>query len=58
MKDAAYIAEGRKVRLDLNPLSAEQITTLVNATINAPPAIVAKARAALGHGQEKKGKKK
>ncbi|MGH6769761.1 MAG: Bug family tripartite tricarboxylate transporter substrate binding protein [Xanthobacteraceae bacterium] len=57
MKDPAYIAEGRKVRLDLNPLSAEQITKLVNATINAPPAIVAKARAALGT-DEKKGKKK
>jgi tripartite-type tricarboxylate transporter receptor subunit TctC len=54
MKDPEYIAEGKRVRLDMNPLSAERVTQLVNATVNAPPTIVAKARAALGTG--KKGK--
>jgi tripartite-type tricarboxylate transporter receptor subunit TctC len=54
MKDPDYIAEGKRVRLDMNPLSAERVTQLVNATVNAPPGIVAKARAALGTG--KKGK--
>jgi hypothetical protein len=48
MRDPDYIAEGNKVRLDMNPLSAERVTALVNATVNAPPHIVAKARAALG----------
>jgi tripartite-type tricarboxylate transporter receptor subunit TctC len=55
MKDPDYITEGNRVRLDMNPLSAERVTQLVNATVNAPPAIVAKARAALG--TDKKGKK-
>jgi tripartite-type tricarboxylate transporter receptor subunit TctC len=54
MKDPDYIAEGNRVRLDMNPLSAERVTQLVNATVNAPPDIVAKTRAALGTG--KKGK--
>jgi len=54
MKDPDYIAEGNKVRLDMNPLSAERVTRLVDATVHAPPAIVAKARAALG--TDKKGK--
>jgi hypothetical protein len=41
------------VRLDMNPLSAERVTQLVSATVNAPSNIVAKARAALG--TDKKG---
>ena len=53
MKDPDYIAEGKRVRLDMNPLNAERVTQLVNATVNAPPGIVAKARAALG--TDKKG---
>ena len=48
MKDPDYIAEGTRVRLDMNPLNAERVTQLVNATVYAPPNIVAKARAALG----------
>jgi tripartite-type tricarboxylate transporter receptor subunit TctC len=48
MADPDYIAEGNKVRLDMNPIDAERVTALVNATIHAPPHIVAKARAALG----------
>lgn len=48
MQDPDYIAEGNRIRLDMNPLGAERVTELVNATINAPPNVVAKARAALG----------
>ncbi len=48
MRDPDYIAEGNRVRLDMNPLSAARVTQLVNATVNAPSAIVAKARVALG----------
>ena len=48
MKDPDYIAEGNKVRLDMNPLGDERVTALVNATVHAPPNVVAKARAALG----------
>jgi len=32
----------------MNPLGAERVTQLVNATVYAPPNVVAKARAALG----------
>jgi hypothetical protein len=53
MKDPDYIAEGNRVRLDMNPLSAERVTSLVSATINAPPNVVAKARAMLGTEKEK-----
>jgi tripartite-type tricarboxylate transporter receptor subunit TctC len=53
VKDPEYIAEGNKVRLDMNPLSAERVTKLVHATVYAPAAIVAKAKAALG--TDKKG---
>jgi tripartite-type tricarboxylate transporter receptor subunit TctC len=55
MQDPDYIAEGNKVRLDMNPLGAARITQLVNATIHAPANVVAKARAALG--TDKKGGK-
>jgi tripartite-type tricarboxylate transporter receptor subunit TctC len=55
VKDPDYIAEGHKVRLDMNPLSAERVTKLVHATVRAPPNIVAKARAALGTDKDKKG---
>jgi tripartite-type tricarboxylate transporter receptor subunit TctC len=54
MKDPDYIAEGNRVRLDMNPLSAERVTQLVHATVHAPPNIVAKARAALGTDKDKK----
>jgi tripartite-type tricarboxylate transporter receptor subunit TctC len=53
VKDPEYIAEGNKVRLDMNPLRAERVTKLVHATVYAPAAIVAKAKAALG--TDKKG---
>src|SRR5215813_10237138 len=53
MKDPDYIAEGNRVRLDMNPLSAERVTALVSATVNAPPNVVAKARAMLGTEKEK-----
>ena len=48
MRDPDYIAEGHRVRLDMNPISAERVTQLVNATVKAPPNIVARARTALG----------
>jgi tripartite-type tricarboxylate transporter receptor subunit TctC len=48
MRDPDYIAEGNRVRLDMNPLSAERVTELVSTTVNAPANVVAKARAALG----------
>ena len=43
-----YVAEGHRVRLDMNPLGAERVTEFVNTTINASPNVVAKARMALG----------
>jgi len=47
VKDEEFIAEGRKLNLDLNPISGEKIAQIVNDTVNAPPDVVAKAKAAL-----------
>jgi tripartite-type tricarboxylate transporter receptor subunit TctC len=47
VKDEEFIAEGRKLNLDLNPISGEKIAQVVNDTVNAPPDVVAKAKAAL-----------
>lgn len=56
MKDPDYIATGNRLRLDMNPLSAERVTQLVNATVYTPSHIVSKARAALGTGKKDGGK--
>jgi tripartite-type tricarboxylate transporter receptor subunit TctC len=47
VKDEEFIADGRRLNLDLNPISGEKIAEIVNDTVNAPPDVIAKAKAAL-----------
>jgi hypothetical protein len=47
MKDPAYLAEAEKLKIDVDPLTGEQVAELV-AKVNATPTeTVAKVRAAL-----------
>ena len=47
MKDKAFLAEAEKLQMDIDPISAEEITQLVLDTVNAPAGMVAKAKAAI-----------
>ena len=47
MRDPAFLAEATKINLDLKPLSGEQLATLLEQFLAAPPAIVERARAAI-----------
>ena len=47
MKDAGFVAEMEKMHLDLAPVSAEEVTRIVRETIEQPPDIIAKAKAAM-----------
>ena len=48
LKDAAFLADAAKIRFDVEPLSADEVTAIVQETIHAPPDIVAQAKAAMG----------
>jgi len=48
MTDAAFLAETRQLGLEMQPISAEAVTAIVLATINAPSDVVVKAKAAIG----------
>ena len=47
MKDDAFLAEAKQLGLEMEPLTAEAVTDIVLATVNAPADIVAKAKAAI-----------
>src|SRR5215510_1513331 len=47
MKDHAYITEAEKLKLDVDPLSGEQVATLVGQVSETPPEVVDRVRAAL-----------
>ena len=47
-KDKAFLAEAKKIRFDIDPISADEAARMAHDTTNAPPQIVAKARAAMG----------
>ena len=53
MKDPEFLAEAKKLELDLNPLTGEKVLEIVKATIDAPPDILAKAKDALQSGDAK-----
>jgi len=58
MKDEAFLAEAKQLSLEMSPMTGERVTEIVNATINAPPESVAKAKAAIepaGSGSSKQG---
>lgn len=48
LKDKAFLAEAKKLQLEIDATSAEYITQLVRETVNAPASVVAKAKAAIG----------
>ena len=49
MKDPEVRAEAAKMRLDLDPVSGEDVQEVVRKVYAAPPAIIAKVKAALGN---------
>ena len=46
MKDEAFIAEAKKLELDLKPATGDQVRAIVEDSVGAPPDMIAKARAA------------
>jgi tripartite-type tricarboxylate transporter receptor subunit TctC len=48
MRDKAFAADMRKLHIDIDALSADEVTKIVHETINQPADIVAKAKAAMG----------
>jgi len=48
MRDAAFLAEAKKLRFDLKPLGADAVTQIVHETVGAQPDIVEKTKAAMG----------
>jgi len=51
MKDPAYLAATKKVRLTIDPTPGEELAKIVSDIVNAPPNVIAKARAALSKRQ-------
>lgn len=51
MKDPAYLAAAKKASLSISPTSGEELSQIVSDIVNAPPAVIAKARAALSSKQ-------
>jgi hypothetical protein len=47
MKDPAYLAEADKLKIDVDPLSGEQVATLVEQVSRTNPETVARVRAAM-----------
>ena len=49
MKDPAYLAEAKKMKLDINPLTGQQLATLVEQVSKTPADTVKRVREALKH---------
>jgi tripartite-type tricarboxylate transporter receptor subunit TctC len=49
MKDPDYLAEADRLKIDVEPLSGEQVAALVEQVSGTPPETVAKVRAAMEH---------
>jgi tripartite-type tricarboxylate transporter receptor subunit TctC len=47
LKDKAFLAEVEKLALPIDPMSADEVAAIVAETVNAAPAVVAKAKAAM-----------
>jgi tripartite-type tricarboxylate transporter receptor subunit TctC len=48
LRDEAFLADARKLRFDVDPMDAAEVTRIVRATIAAPSDLIAKARVAAG----------
>jgi tripartite-type tricarboxylate transporter receptor subunit TctC len=51
MRDKGFLKEADKMDINIDPVSAEEITQTIMDTINAPPAIITKAKAVMGAGE-------
>jgi tripartite-type tricarboxylate transporter receptor subunit TctC len=49
LKDKDFLAEAEKLKFDLRPTDADQVTRLVKETVEVPPDIIEKAKAAIGN---------
>src|SRR5215470_1514775 len=49
MKDAAYLAESEKLKIDVDPLTGEEVAALVEQASRTAPETIARVRAALEH---------
>lgn len=47
LKDKGFLADAKKLDIDIDPTSGEDLTRIVRETIEAPPAVIAKAKAAM-----------
>jgi tripartite-type tricarboxylate transporter receptor subunit TctC len=47
LRDKAFVAEAEKLQLDIDPMTADEVTQIVRETVNATPGVVAKAKAAM-----------
>ena len=47
MNDAAFLAEAKQLNLEMNPFGSDRLVQIVNQIIDAPPAVVEKAKAVL-----------
>ena len=47
MKDPAFVADAAKLQLQVDPMTGEEVQTLVAQLAETPPAVVARVRAAL-----------
>jgi tripartite-type tricarboxylate transporter receptor subunit TctC len=50
MRDKGFLADAAKLKIDIDPVSGDEIAQIVSETIGAAPDIVAKAKAAMGEG--------
>jgi tripartite-type tricarboxylate transporter receptor subunit TctC len=57
LKDKDFLAEAEKLKLEIDPMGADEIAGIVNDTIKTPSAVVAKAKIAMG-GTDEDGKDK
>jgi tripartite-type tricarboxylate transporter receptor subunit TctC len=48
MQDEGFLDDAEKIRFEIDPMSADEVTQIVHQTINAPPDIITKAKAAIG----------
>ncbi len=47
LADPAFLAEAKKIRFAIEPMSADDVAQIVHETVHAPPDIIAKAKAAM-----------
>ena len=48
LKDTAFLAEAEKLKIDIDPMSAAEVSQIVRDVVNAAPDVVAKARVMMG----------